>query len=74
MPIHLEPIVFTARLLPKMGRYGDDYKAVATVQKIGSVGHVSACMGKLDRRAVLDLSEELEKFGITEMKWIRGNS
>ena len=72
--IHIEPIVFTARLLPDGGRYGDDYRAVATVQKIGSVGYVSGCHGELDRKAVIDLSDELAKFGMTEVKWMRGRN
>jgi len=70
--IHLEPIVFTARLLPDGGEYGDEYAAVATVQKVGRTGYVSGCKGKINKRAVLDLSDELEKFGITEVKWLRG--
>ena len=69
--IHLEPIVFTARLLPKDGRYGDEYSAVATVQRMGNVGFVSACKGKINKQAVLDLGDELEKFGITELKWLK---
>ena len=70
--IHLEPIVFTARLLPKGGHYGDSYHAVATVQKIGHTGYVSACKGKINKQAVLDLSIELEKVGITDVKWLHG--
>ncbi len=70
--IHIEPIVFTARLLPKEGKYGDAYQAVATVQKIGKMGYISACKGKINRQAVLDLSIELEKYGITDVKWMHG--
>ena len=54
--IHLEPIVFTARLIRDGGQYGDEYTAVATVQKIGSVGYVSGCHGKINKRAVIHLS------------------
>ena len=70
--IHIEPVVFIARLLPDGGKYGDEYKAVATVQKMGNVGFVSGCHGKINRRAVMDLTAQLETFGMTEVKWLRG--
>ena len=70
--IHLEPIVFTARLIRDGGQYGDKYTAVATVQKIGSVGYVSGCHGKINKRAVIELGEQMEKLGMTEMKWRKG--
>ena len=63
--IHLEPIVFTARLLPDGGKYGDPFKAVATVQKVGNVGYVSGCHGKINKQAIIDLGDELAKFGMT---------
>ena len=72
--IHLEPIVFTARLLPDGGKYGDPFKAVATVQKVGNVGYVSGCHGKITKQAIIDLGDELAKFGMTEMKWVRGRN
>ena len=72
--LHIEPIVFTARLLPDGGQYGDEYRAVATVQKMGNVGFVSACHGEIDKRAVLDLGDALEQYGITEIKWLRGGA
>ena len=68
----MEPIVFTARLLPNDGCYGDEYQAVATVQKVGHTAYVSACKGKINRRAVLDLSIELERHGMTDVKWLHG--
>ena len=64
--------MFTARLLPDGSKYGDDYSAVATVQKVGNVGYVSACHGKINKQAVLDLGEQLEQYGMTEMKWRKG--
>ena len=70
--IHLEPVVFTARLLPEGGKFGDEYQAVATVQKVGHTGYVSACKGKINKRAVLDLSIQLEKYGMIEVKWLHG--
>lgn len=69
--VHLEPVVFTGRVFLK-GKFGDPYDAVFTVQKMGKVGFVSACHGKINKQAVLDLSDELEKYGITEMKWLKG--
>ena len=72
--IHLEAITFTARLLPDGGKYGDPFKAVATVQKVGSVGYVSGCHGKINKQAVIDLGDELAKFGMTEVKWVRGRN
>ena len=70
--IHLEPIVFTARLIRDGGQYGDEYTAVATVQKIGSVGYVSGCHGKINKRGGIQLGEQMEKLGMTEMKWRKG--
>ena len=64
--------MFTARLIRDGGQYGDEYTAVATVQKIGNVGYISACQGKINKQAVLDLGEQLEQYGMTEMKWRKG--
>ena len=69
--IHLEPIVFTCRVFLKGKRWGDPYDGVCTVQKMGSLGFISGYHGKLDKKAVMDLSDELEKFGITELKWLK---
>ena len=66
--------MFTARLLPDGGKYGDPFKAVATVQKVGNVGYVSGCHGKITKRAIIDLGDELAKFGMTEVKWVRGRN
>ena len=74
MPIHLDPIVFTGRLFLKGKKWGDPYDAVFTVQKIGNVGYVSGCHGKINKQAVLDLGDELAKFGMTEVKWVRGRN
>ena len=70
--VHLEPILLTGRVFIKGGRWGDPYDAVFTVQRVGNVGYVSACHGKINKQAVLDLQEQLEALGMTEMKWRRG--
>ena len=73
--IHLEPIVFTARLLPDGGEFGDDYTAVATVSKLGKTAYISAMLGmegKISKHAMMTFKHELEKFGMTRVKWSRG--
>ena len=70
--VHLDPVVFTGRVFLKGGSWGDPYDAVFTVQKMGNVGFVSGCHGKINRRAVMDLTAQLETFGMTEVKWLRG--
>ena len=70
--VHLEPVLFTGRVFIRGGRWGDPYDAVFTVQRVGNVGYVSACHGKINKQAVLDLQEQLEALGMTEMKWRRG--
>ena len=69
--VNLEPIVWTGRVFLK-GSWGDKYDAVFTVQRVGNVGYVSACHGKINKQAVLDLQEQLEALGMTEMKWRKG--
>ena len=69
--IHLEPVVFTGRVFLKGKQWGDDYDAVFTVQRMGCVAYISACHGKIDKRAVMDLGDELEELGMTEMRWLR---
>ena len=65
--------MFTGRVFLKGGQWGDRYDAVFTVQRIGNIRYVSACHGKINKQAVLDLQEQLEALGMTEMKWRRGN-
>ena len=36
------------------------------------VGYVSGLHGKISKASVLELGEELERYGITEMKWRKG--
>ena len=70
--IHLEPIVFTARLLQDSGEFGDDYTAVATVSKQGKTAYISGLLGKINKRAMMDLKHQLKLQGMTQMKFSRG--
>ena len=70
--LHIEPIVFTVRVFLNGKEWGDPYDGVCTVQKTGTVGFVSGYHGKLDKQAVVDLAHELEPYGITELRWVRG--
>ena len=72
--VHVEPITFTVRLFLKGKVWGDPFDGVCTVQKTGSVGFVSAYHGKLNKAGTVQLLEELEQYGITELKWVRGNN
>lgn len=67
--VHLEPIVYTGRVFLK-GSYGDRYDAVFTLQQMGKIGFVSACRGKINRQALLDLTEQARGFGMNELKWL----
>ena len=69
--VNLEPITWTGRVFLN-GSWGSKYDAVFTVQRVGNVGYVSACHGKINKQAVLDLQEQLEALGMTEMKWRKG--
>lgn len=70
--IHIEPVVFTVRVFLKGKQWGDAYDGVCTVQKMGSLGFVSGYHGKLDKQSVIDLGNELEQYGMTELKWHKG--
>jgi hypothetical protein len=70
--IHLEPIVFTARLIKDGGEYGDEYNAVMTIQSYGDgVAYGSACHGKFSMKDFRELERSLKKYGISKLKWAR---
>jgi len=68
--VHLEPIVFTVRAF-KQGEYGDPYDAVCTLQKMGDVGYVSGCHGKLSHKTVRELGNVAARYGMTRIEWRR---
>jgi hypothetical protein len=71
--VHLEPITFLARLYSGGRGYGDEYDAVFTVQRTGSIGYVSGCHGTVDMTALRDLFKQLKAQGITEVHWLSGD-
>ena len=72
--VHLDPILFTGRVFLKGKTWGDPYDTVFTVQKVGNMAHISGCHGKINKQAIIDLGDELAKFGMTEVKWVRGRN
>jgi hypothetical protein len=73
--IHLDPIVFTARLICDGGEYGDEYDAVMTIQTYGDdVGYGSACHGQFSMSDYRELERKLKEYGIKKLKWRRGNA
>jgi hypothetical protein len=71
MPIHLEPIVITVRCFDKGKSWGDDYKTVLTVSKLGDIGYASGCHGEFSMSDFRELQRSLKKYGISKLKWAR---
>jgi hypothetical protein len=71
--IHLEPIFFTVRIFADGKSWGDEYKAVLTVQKMGEVGFCSGCHGDINIMDYREVERALSEHGIKKMKWNRGS-
>ena len=71
MPIHIEPVFFTVRVFPDGKKWGDEYEAVITVQKMDHIGYCSACHGTITLSGYRELERQLKKYGITKLKWRR---
>ena len=69
--IHVEPIVLMARKFADGDEWGDEYKAVLTVQKTGDTAHCVGCHGKFTMRDYRELKKELAKHGIENLTWDR---
>jgi hypothetical protein len=69
--IHLEPLVIQVRCFDDGKEWGDVYKTVLTVQKLGEVGFCSGCHGEFSMSDFRELERQLKEFGITELKWNR---
>jgi hypothetical protein len=69
--VHVEPIVFTVRVLPKGGTYGDPYTLVCTIQKTDDVGFLSACHGHVTVADFNDLKDQMRQYGIKRIVWKR---
>ena len=74
MSFHIQPVFFTCRLFEEGGKWGDEYKLVVTVQKIGDVGYCTGCHGEFAMNDFRDLQRRLKKYGIKKLKWDRGIS
>jgi hypothetical protein len=73
--IHVEPIIFTARLIEDGGQYGDEYDAVMTIQSYGDgIGYGSACHGEFSMKDFRELERKLKEYGINKLKWSRGSA
>ena len=71
--IHVEPIVLMCRKFSGNDKWGDEYKAVLTVQKIDNVGYCAGCHGEFTVTDFRDLQRKLKTYGIKKLKWDRGN-
>ena len=74
--LHIEPIVFTARLFTEGRSFSnveDEYEAILTIQKMGSVALLSGCKGDLDLWAYRELMKRLKALGVETIHWMRGD-
>ena len=69
--IHVEPVVLMCRKFADGDEWGDDYKAVLTVQKFGDKAYCAGCHGKFTMKDYRELKRNLEAFGIKELIWDR---
>ena len=69
MKAHLEPIVFLGRVLEDEGSYGDTYKGVFTVHKMGTKAEVVGAFGALTTEVFRDVKRQLRSLGITSMTY-----
>jgi hypothetical protein len=69
--VDVEPVTFTIRFFKKGKKYGDEYKAICTVQKIGCVAYVSGLHGEISRRDYEEFSDKMSELGCTELRWLK---
>lgn len=73
--INVEPIIFTLRSFRNDGSgYGDPYRAVCTVQKVGNVGHVSGLHGDFSLTDYHEMRLRLREYGIDKLEWLRADA
>ena len=69
--VNVEPIVFTIRCFAEGKVWGDEYKMVLTVQKMGDVGYVSGCHGEFSHSDYREFEVRMAEYGITKLEWSR---
>jgi len=69
--IDIEPITFTVRFFEPGCNYGDPYKAVMTVQRMGHIALCSGLNGEISRRDYDEFFRQLEEMGVSEVHWLR---
>jgi len=69
--VHVEPVFFTIRIFAEGKSWGDEYKLVLTVQKIGETGFCSGCHGDFTMSDYREVERSMKEFGINKLEWKR---
>jgi hypothetical protein len=69
--VDIEAISFTVRFFSEGKLYGDEYKAILTVQKSGYIAFISGLHGSINRKDYDELTDKLEALGVTELRWLK---
>lgn len=69
--VDLEPITFTVRFFEPGCAYGEPYKAVMTVQRMGHIALCSGLKGEIGRRDYDEFFRQMGEMGVTEVHWLR---
>lgn len=69
MNIDLEPVMFIGRILDDDDEYGDPYKGVFTVHKMGNKAEVVGYMGHLTIAVYREIASQLKDLGMVDVRY-----